>query len=245
MSKSAIGWTEETWNPVTGCSKVSPGCDHCYAETMTRRLRAMGVEKYAFGFDRVVVHEAEIERPLRWRRPRLVFVNSMSDLFHPAVPVTTTRRLFDVMSEADSHVFQILTKRPKRMVSMLAEWGPVPAHIWLGVSVELNRYAYRTNYLSHIDTDGVRFVSAEPLLGPLPALDVRPLDWVIVGGESGPGHRPINPDWVRDLRDRSLASHATAFFFKQWGGLRPTSGGRELDGRTWDEMPPTGLEKPE
>jgi protein gp37 len=231
---SAIEWTDATWNPVTGCTQISPGCDHCYALTFAERFRDVPGHPYEQGFD-LRLWPARLELPLQWRRPRRIFVNSMSDLFHEAVPDEYIHRVFEVMVRADHHVFQVLTKRPQRMAK-LASGLPWPPHVWAGTSVELDRYAWRANgYLADVPAS-VRFLSAEPLLGPQPSLRVDQLDWVIAGGESGPRHRPCDADWVRDLRDRCRAS-GTAFFLKQWGGRTPKAGGRLLDDRTWDESP--------
>lgn len=233
MTKSAIEWTEHTWNPVTGCDKVSPGCDNCYAERLASRLQAMGSDRYLNGFE-LTLHRDKIEEPLRWVKPRMVFVNSMSDLFHPEVPRDFIEDVFDVMTEAERHTFQILTKRPQRAAKLLAG-RPVAGNIWLGTSIETDRYVFRADHLKRINVP-IRFLSCEPLLGPLPSLDLAGIGWVIVGGESGPGHRPIDPDWVRDIRDMTNQA-GLAFFFKQWGGRTPKAGGRELDGREWNEWP--------
>jgi protein gp37 len=244
--KSAIEWTEATWNPVTGCDRVSAGCDHCYALTLAARLKAMGQPKYqrdgdprtsgpGFG---VTMHPDELEIPRRWRRPRVIFVNSMSDLFHPQVSGDFVARVFEVMAATPQHTYQILTKRPKRARQLLRDWTPVP-NVWLGVSIEDERVVDRADILRQVPA-AVRFLSLEPLLGPLPSLDLTGIDWVIVGGESGPDHRPMRKEWVLELRDRCQAA-GVPFFFKQWGGLTPKSGGRLLDGRTWDEMPPLAL----
>jgi protein gp37 len=231
---SAIEWTDATWNPVTGCTQISPGCDHCYALTFAERFRGVPSHPYEQGFDLTLWPE-RLELPLRWRRPRRIFVNSMSDLFHEAVPVEYIRRVFDVMVRSDWHVFQILTKRPQRMARLALDL-PWPPHIWAGTSVELDRYAWRANvYLRDVPAT-VRFVSAEPLLGPLPSLELDHLHWVITGGESGPNHRLCDRSWVRDLRDRCEAA-GVAFFHKQWGGRTPKAGGRLLDDRTWDQLP--------
>ena len=231
---SAIEWTEATWNPVTGCSKVSPGCAHCYAETFAERWRGIPGHAYEQGFDlRMWPHR--LAQPLRWKRSRMIFVNSMSDLFHEEIPVPYLRKVFEVMRVADHHTFQILTKRHER----LAELAPSlvwPRNVWIGVSIENRRFVHRADYLREVDEAAVRFISAEPLLGPLEGLDLTGIDWLIAGGESGPGHRPVRIEWLRDLRDRCQAE-GVAYFFKQWGGHRSKSGGRELDGRTWDEMP--------
>jgi protein gp37 len=314
--KSEIQWTDATWNPVTGCSKVSPGCAHCYAESLTRRFsKAWDVPDLPWtpenASENVILHWDRLDQPLRWKRPRMVFVNSMSDLFHEEVPIDFLARIWDVMVRAPRHTFQVLTKRPERIAEALgprgigfyAVEGPVPCpqpNIWIGTSIENRRYVHRADLLRKTPA-AVRFISAEPLLGPLLApecvsyqgercgslrpeygracrrcpnrgagrweteLDLTDIDWLIVGGESGPGHRQMCEEWVLDLRDACLAqspsypsafevhmqpilAHAraeglnaeaarTAFFFKQWGGATPKAGGRELDGRTWDEMP--------
>jgi len=231
---SRIEWTDATWNPVTGCTQLSPGCDHCYALALAERFRGVPGHPYEQGFDLRLWPE-RLELPLRWKRPRRIFVNSMSDLFHEQVPDEFIRRVFDVMARADWHTYQVLTKRPRRM-ARLAPTLPWPPHVWAGTSVELDRYAWRANDCLRRVPAAVRFVSAEPLLGPLPSLELDHLGWVIVGGESGPGHRRCDPAWVRDLRDRCLAA-GVAFFLKQWGGRTPTAQGRMLDGRTWDEFP--------
>jgi len=300
--KSSIQWTDATWNPVTGCSKVSPGCAHCYAESLTRRFASTwGVPDLPWtpenAKENVILHPERLDQPLRWKRPRMVFVNSMSDLFHEEVSDEFILRVFDVMRSAyveeRGHVFQVLTKRPERMRDFClrvrfdggTEHGrmwltkdgerdtgyalmggrpgckPLP-NVWLGVSIENRRYVHRADLLRETPA-AVRFISAEPLLGPLvheegcldddkrsywydgyegPQLDLTGIDWLIAGGESGPGHRPMHADWLRDLRDACWSvdndrGDAIAFFFKQWGGATPKAGGRELDGRTWDEMP--------
>jgi protein gp37 len=231
---STIEWTDATWNPVTGCTEISPGCDHCYARTFSERFRGVSGHPYEQGFD-LKLWEQRLELPLRWRQPKRVFVNSMSDLFHEDVPADYIHRVFDVMQRAPWHIFQLLTKRPRRMADMAPEL-PWPSQVWAGTSIELDRYTWRANHCLRRVPAAVRFISAEPLLGPLPSLQLDHLRWVITGGESGPRHRPCNPDWVRDLRDRCQAA-GVAFFLKQWGGRTPKAGGRELDGRTWDEMP--------
>ena len=233
--RSAIEWTEATWNPVTGCSKVSPGCAHCYAETFAERFRGVPGHPYEQGFD-VRLWPQRLEQPLRWRRPRMIFVNSMSDLFHEDIPKAFLRRVFEVMVRAEHHTFQILTKRPERLAAM-APTLPWPKNVWMGVTIENRRYVDRADYLRQVPA-AVRFISAEPLLGPLEGLDLQNIDWLISGGESGPRHRPIKIEWLRDLRDRCDEA-GVAYFFKQWGGVRSKSGGRLLDGRTWDEMPVT------
>ena len=230
---SSIEWTEATWNPVTGCSKVSPGCKHCYAERLAVRLRAMGNPRYRNGFA-VTLHPDQVTLPMRWIRPRRIFVNSMSDLFHEAVPEDYIRQVFTVMEAAHRHTFQILTKRSKRLAS-LAPSLPWPPNVWQGVSVENARYTSRIADLREVPA-AVRFLSVEPLLGPIPELPLEGIDWVIVGGESGPARRPLDAKSVRQIRDQCLAA-GVPFFFKQWGGLTAKSGGRVLDGRTWDEEP--------
>ena len=230
---SHIEWTDATWNPVTGCSKVSPGCKHCYAERMAKRLQAMGQPNYANGFE-VTLQPHMLELPLEWKRPRRVFVNSMSDLFHKDVPLSFIKKVFSVMRRANWHQYQLLTKRSERLleVSPLLTWEP---HIWIGVSVENDDYTTRIDDLRKTGAD-VKFLSLEPLLGPLRKLNLRGIDWVIVGGESGTGARPMNPDWVRDIRDQCIRANVP-FFFKQWGGQFKKRTGRVLDGRTWDQMP--------
>ena len=233
MAISSIEWTESTWNPVTGCSKISPGCDNCYAERMAHRLKAMGQPNYRNGFE-LTVHECALELPLTWRTPRVVFVNSMSDLFHKRVPGEFIGRVFEVMRAADHHIFQVLTKRSHRMAAISSglDW---PEHVWAGVSVENRDYAFRLDHLRQTDAK-VRFVSFEPLLGPVAGVDLSGIDWVIVGGESGPGARPMQKQWVEDIRDQCL-EEGIAFFFKQWGGTNKKKTGRRLAGRTWDQMP--------
>jgi len=230
---SAIEWTESTWNPLTGCTKISPGCKRCYAERMALRLQAMGQPNYANGFD-LALHEDALALPLKWKKPQTIFVNSMSDLFHKAVPVDFILKTFDVMRCADWHQFQVLTKRSDRLLELSPKlpWKP---HIWMGVSVETFPYVSRIDDLRKTRA-AVKFLSLEPLLGPLPRLNLEGIDWVIVGGESGPGARPMDPDWVVEIRDQCLAARVP-FFFKQWGGTRKKKSGRQLDGRTWDEMP--------
>jgi len=279
---TAIEWTDETWNPTTGCDQVSPGCDNCYALTLAKRLKGMGVAAYQNDGDpgtsgpgfKLTLHPDRLDQPLRWRKPRRIFVNSMSDLFHPDVPDVFVGRVFHTMAAASQHQFQILTKRPQRMRVVLSDndWGlreiyPWPlANVWLGTSIESDRYTFRANHLRQTPA-AVRFLSLEPLLGPLPSLDLDGIGWVIVGGESGAGARPMHLDWVRDIR-RRCKDQGVAFFFKQWGAwvpedvlidsgndhqgyhfrdvdgvtmARPVGGkkaaGRELDGRTWDEFP--------
>lgn len=233
MAQSTIEWTESTWNPVTGCNKISPGCKHCYAERMAKRLQAMGQPNYINGFQ-ITLHPHMLERPLGWKKPQTIFVNSMSDLFHPDVPLEFIRRVFDTMRRAHWHQFQILTKRSERLLNLDSEleW---PANVWMGVSVESQNYTFR---ISHLQQTGaqVKFLSLEPLLGPLPDLVLNQIDWVIVGGESGPGARPMLESWVVDIRDQCHIFDVP-FFFKQWGGVRKKKTGRVLQGRIWDDMP--------
>lgn len=284
---SAIEWTERTWNPVTGCSKVSPGCAHCYAETLSLRF---GWSKLPWTPENaqanIVLHPERLEQPLKWRKSAVVFVNSMSDLFHEEIPYEFIREVFNVMRRCDggivaatgkpdpSHTFQVLTKRPERALELWQErklgFRTWPENVWLGTSIENMRWVGRADTLREIPA-AVRFISAEPLLGPLAervycptcwdwpddncpdcdglrwwwsqeSLDLTDIDWLIVGGESGPVHRPMKPEWVRELRDMARLAD-TAFFFKQWGGRTPKAGGRELDGRTWDEMPHLAAER--
>ncbi|MDK2971347.1 MAG: hypothetical protein PWP23_1102 [Candidatus Sumerlaeota bacterium] len=232
-TRSSIEWTESTWNPVTGCSKISPGCKHCYAERMAKRLHAMGLPAYRHGF-KVTLQPRALDIPLRWKKPQIIFVNSMSDLFHEAVPDEFILRVFDVMNRAPQHRYQILTKRAERLVELSPRlpWAP---HIWMGVSVENTDYRFRIDLLRETAAK-IKFLSLEPLLGPLPRLKLKGIDWVIVGGESGPGARPMERDWVIDLRDQCRKA-GTPFFFKQWGGVNKKRAGRLLEGRTWDELP--------
>jgi protein gp37 len=232
--RSSIEWTEATWNPVTGCSKVSPGCAHCYAERFAERWRGVPGHAYEQGFDLRQWPE-RLEIPLRWRRPRLVFVNSMSDLFHEDVPLDFIRRVFEVMAQAHWHTFQILTKRHQRLAEIgpRLEWAP---NVWIGVSIENKRWVHRADCLREVREAAVRFISAEPLLGPLIGLDLTGIDWLIAGGESGPRHRPMRDEWLIDLRDRCV-KEGVPFFFKQWGGRTSKSGGRILEGELWSEMP--------
>ena len=232
-NQTGIEWTDATWNPVTGCTKISPGCKHCYAERLAHRLKAMGNPRYRNGFS-VTLQPDQVTLPLRWRRPKRIFVNSMSDLFHEKVPDHYIHSIFEVMAQADWHIFQILTKRSHRLVKLAPHlpWAP---NVWQGVSIENARYTWRISHLQEIPAS-VRFLSLEPLLGPLPNLDLEGIHWVIVGGESGPHHRRLNPAWVREIRDQCLAA-GIPFFFKQWGGRTPKAGGRLLDRRVWNEMP--------
>lgn len=230
---SAIEWTQSTWNPVTGCAKISPGCKHCYAERMSKRLQAMGQLNYTNGFE-LTLHEHMLDRPLRWKKPQVIFVNSMSDLFHEDVPLEFILRVFDTMHRACWHQFQVLTKRSDRLfeLSPEIEWPP---NVWMGVSVENEDYTFRIDHLRETGAC-VKFLSLEPLLGPLLNLNLGGIDWAIVGGESGPGARPMAEEWVIDIRDQCLAADVP-FFFKQWGGPRKKKTGRLLQGRTWNEMP--------
>ncbi len=231
--QTGIEWTDATWNPVTGCTKISPGCKNCYAERLALRLQAMGNPRYRNAFA-VTLHADLLTLPIRWRHPKRIFVNSMSDLFHEAIPEDFIRQVFDVMARADWHVFQILTKRSERLASLALRlpWTP---NIWQGVSVESARYTTRIDHLRTVPA-AVRFLSIEPLLGPIPNLPLDDIDWVIVGGESGPGRRPMATAWAREIRDQCVGA-GVPFFFKQWGGRTPKAAGRLLDRRTWDEMP--------
>lgn len=240
--KSSIEWTEATWNPTTGCDRITSGCDNCYALTLAKRLKAMGNPKYQVDGDPrtsgpgfgVQIHEDALEVPKRWAAPRVVFVNSMSDLFHARVPDDFVRRVFDVMADTPRHTYQLLTKRPRRL-ARLAATLPWPANVWMGVSVEDAAQGWRADRLREVPA-AVRFISAEPLLGPLDDLDLHGIDWLIAGGESGPNHRPVDPAWIDGLR-AACGNAGVAFFFKQWGGRTPKAGGRLLAGRTFDEMP--------
>ncbi|MBF6302274.1 phage Gp37/Gp68 family protein [Nocardia amamiensis] len=272
MTSTSIEWTEVTWNPTTGCDRISPGCSRCYALAMAKRLKAMGSSKYQTDGDPrtsgpgfgVAVHQDVLGEPLRWRRPRMVFVNSMSDLGHARIDRGFVESVFAVMGTAQQHTFQVLTKRPRRLAKLLsdpaireriaqsmgfedgndgdhvADWLAVNApwplsNVWIGTSIESDEYCWRADDLRATPA-AVRFLSLEPLLGPLPSLNLDGIDWVIVGGESGPGFTPLDLDWARDIRDR-CQERSIPFFFKQVGGIRPKSGGRLLDGRIWDEMP--------
>ncbi len=239
---SAIEWTEATWNPTTGCDKTSPGCDNCYALTMSKRLKAMGQAKYqndgdpgtsgpGFG---LTLHPDTLDIPRSWTTRRVIFVNSMSDLFHKEVPEDYIRQVFDVIADTPQHQYQLLTKRSKRLADIghRLDWPP---NLWMGVSVESSKYRFRLDHVRRVEA-AVRFISAEPLLGPLENLALDGIDWLIAGGESGPTARPMEEEWVLDLRDQ-CATAGVPFFFKQWGGRTPKAGGRALDGRTYDEMP--------
>ncbi len=231
--RSAIEWTEATWNPVTGCDKVSPGCAHCYAETFAKRFEGVPGHPYEQGFELKLWPE-RLGIPLAWRRPRMVFVNSMSDLFHEDIPDEYVAEVFEVMREASQHTFQVLTKRHERLAQLAPEL-PWPENVWMGVTIENRRFVHRAYYLREVPA-AVRFISAEPLLGPLEGLDLDGIHWLIAGGESGARHRPVKQEWVIELRDR-CEDAGVAYFFKQWGGTRSKSGGRLLEGRTWDQMP--------
>jgi len=233
MSKSSIEWTEMTWNPTTGCSKISQGCKFCYAEIMSKRLHAMGIEKYKDNF-KVRIHESELLTPYKWKKPRIVFVNSMSDLFHPEVPLEFIQRVFAVMRDNSHHIFQVLTKRANRLFELdtKLEW---PENVWMGVSVEDEQVKHRIDSLRETNAK-VKFLSLEPLIGPLPNLDLRAIDWVIVGGESGRTPREIKEEWVQDIQYQ-CSSNDVAFFFKQWGGKNKKKNGRLLNGKIYTEMP--------
>ena len=231
--KSSIEWTESTWNPVTGCTNISPGCTNCYAERMAKRLKAMGQSNYKNGF-KVTTHEHALNLPLTWKKPQTIFVNSMSDLFHEHIPTDFIMKIFEVMNNAYWHRFQILTKRAARLADLsgILSWTD---NIWMGVTVENADYKNRIHQLQKTGAF-IKFLSLEPLIGPVGALDLEGIDWVIVGGESGPGARHMDIDWVRDIRDQCIKT-GTPFFFKQWGGTRKKKNGRELDGRTWNQYP--------
>lgn len=233
MADSRIEWTDATWNPTTGCTKISAGCKYCYAERMAKRLKLMGVDKYEEGFS-LAVHEDELAAPLRWKKPRTIFVNSMSDLFHRDVPDEFISRVFEVMVQCPKHQFQVLTKRAGRL-ERLARNLPWAANIWMGVSVEDSRQLPRVDALRTTGA-AVKFLSLEPLIGPLPGLDLSGINWVIVGGESGPKARPMDASWVLEIRERCRKAKVP-FFFKQWGGKNKKKAGRLLDGEIYDEMP--------
>ncbi|MEU4626902.1 phage Gp37/Gp68 family protein [Actinoplanes sp. NPDC023801] len=241
-TRTAIEWTEVTWNPTTGCDRISDGCDNCYALTLAKRLKAMGAAKYQQdgdprtsgpGFGLAVHHEA-LQQPYKWRSPSVVFVNSMSDLFHARIPLDFVRDVFAIIADTPQHTYQVLTKRSARL-RKIADQLDWPANLWMGVSVEDDSVLTRIDDLREVPA-AVRFVSCEPLLGPLEEIDLTGLHWVIAGGESGPRHRPIDPAWVTGLRDRCVEAQVP-FFFKQWGGRTPKQGGRLLDGQRWDQMP--------
>lgn len=231
--KSPIEWTESTWNPVTGCKKISPGCKNCYAERLSKRLKAMGQANYRNGF-KLTLQPHMLELPLHWKKPQTIFVNSMSDLFHSEVPLDYIQQVFDVMKRSHWHRFQVLTKRADRLAELSdqLQWSP---NIWMGVSVESQKYVHRIDDLRSTDAH-VKFLSLEPLLSALKGLDLREIDWAIVGGESGYGFRPIKEEWVVEIREQ-CRNFEVPFFFKQWGGFNKKKTGRLLEGRTWDEMP--------
>ena len=233
MAKSKIEWTEMTWNPTTGCNKISPGCKYCYAEVFALRLQAMGNEKYKEGF-RFTLQPESLNIPKKWRDPKLVFVNSMSDLFHEKMPVNYLKDIFKVMNECNHHIFQVLTKRSENLLELSGKLNWTP-NIWMGVSVENEDYKYRINHLRKTPAQ-IKFLSLEPLLSPLPKLDLNNIDWVIVGGESGKRARLMKEEWVIDIKNQ-CKSNNVAFFFKQWGGMNKKLNGRELKGQTYDEMP--------
>ena len=232
-TKSKIEWTGSTWNPITGCSKISSGCRNCYAERMARRLHAMGQPNYRNGFE-LTCHDHVLELPARWKKPQTIFVNSMSDLFHRKVPKAFIKKVFDVMNRSSVHTFQVLTKRADRLAELSdeLEWG---RNIWMGVSVENENYKDRIDCLRYTEAS-VKFISFEPLIGPIGRVNLKNIDWAIVGGESGPGARYISPEWVEDIKDQCLKQNVP-FFFKQWGGVNKKKNGRLLNGRTWDEVP--------
>lgn len=240
--RTGIEWTEVTWNPTTGCDRISPGCDNCYALAMAKRLKAMGSDRYQTDGDPrtsgpgfgVAIHQIALRQPYRWKGPRTVFVDSMSDLFHAKVPLDFIKQVFEVMSDTPQHTYQVLTKRSARLPK-LADKLTWPKNLWLGVSVENTDHLYRVDHLRQVPAD-VRFLSCEPLLGPLTGLDLDGIGWVITGGESGPAARPLDPEWVREIRDKCVEAQVP-FFHKQWGGRTPKHGGRLLDGVQWDEMP--------
>jgi len=233
MANSKIEWTESTWNPVTGCTKISAGCANCYAERIAKRLCAMGQPNYANGFQ-LTLHPHILEHPLKWKKPRVIFVNSMSDLFHEDVPLEFIQQIIDVMTRASWHTFQVLTKRSKRMAELapLLNW---PENVWMGVTVENNDCAYRIDDLRDVPS-AVRFLSMEPLLSAVENMNLDKIDWVIVGGESGPGSRPMEKQWVRNIRKQCREVNVP-FFFKQWGGVNKKKTGRLLDGRVYNEKP--------
>jgi protein gp37 len=237
MAQSSIEWTEMTWNPTTGCTKISAGCKYCYAEVMTRRLHAMGINKYKDGFELRIHHDA-LNIPYEWKKPKVVFVNSMSDLFHPDVPLSFIQKVFAVMNDTPQHTYQVLTKRAERLYELHhhLNWTP---NIWMGVSVENEKVMDRIDFLRETNAV-VKFLSCEPLIGPLSKMKLDNINWVIVGGESGRKARPMNETWVWDIRQQ-CAEQGVSFFFKQWGGTNKKKAGRELGGRTYDEMPQLAL----
>ena len=237
MAQSSIEWTEMTWNPTTGCDKVSAGCKFCYAEVMTRRLQAMGIEKYKDGF-KVRVHEDALDIPYTWKKPKVVFVNSMSDLFHPKVPLEFIQKVFEVMNKTPQHTYQVLTKRSERLKELhhLLDWTN---NIWMGVSVEDEKVKFRIDDLRNTNAK-IKFLSCEPLIGPLQKMNLKNIDWAIVGGESGRKARPMYEGWIWDIKEQ-CRDQEVAFFFKQWGGVNKKKAGRELAGMTYDEMPMTSI----
>jgi len=241
---SSIEWTDATWNPVTGCTKISPGCDNCYAERFSERFRDVPGHPFESGFD-LTLRPARLEQPLSWKKPRMIFVNSMSDLFHKEIPYYFVDKVFDTMEAASHHTFQVLTKRSTRLrtyINKRYKDSLAPSHIWLGVSVENGSKKSRIKHLNETNAS-VRFLSIEPLIGSMGAIDLSHIHWVIVGGESGPHHRPIKKEWVTDIRDQCQKTK-TPFFFKQWGGFRPKENGRELNGAIWSEYPFVNLDVP-
>jgi len=232
-SNSSIEWTDSTWNPITGCTKISLGCKNCYAERMAVRLQAMGQINYINGF-KLTLHEEVLDVPLKWKKPRMIFVNSMSDLFHADVPDGFVQKVFNIMNRARWHRFQVLTKRSRRLKEMSPSliWGQ---NMWMGVSVEAEKYSYRIDDLREVDA-AIRFLSIEPLLGPIQELDLEGINWVIAGGESGPRARRLEESWVKRIRDICI-EQKVPFFFKQWGGPRKKAKGRQLEGRLWSQLP--------
>jgi protein gp37 len=237
MAQSKIEWTESTWNPLTGCTKISPGCKYCYAERMSKRLQAMGQANYINGF-KLTKHPQSLEKPLEWKKPQVIFVNSMSDLFHKDASLSFIQRVFDVMQRAHWHQFQVLTKRSERLLELSPhlEWAD---NIWMGVSVENADYTFRIDHLRKTGAK-IKFLSVEPLLGPMPKMNLKGINWIIVGGESGPGARPLEREWVTGVRDQCLKAKVP-FFFKQWGGVQKKKAGRLLDGKIWSQMPKNNL----
>lgn len=233
-TNTKIQWTDASWNPITGCTQISKGCKNCYSKLMSKRLQLMGKEKYKEGFEKVVCHEKCLSEPLGWKKPKMVFVNSMSDTFHKDVPMEFQKEIFDVMLKARQHTFQVLTKRPENFLDFNKKIH-IPQNIWAGVTVESKDYLHRVEILKKM-TAKTKFLSCEPLLGPLSNLCLDGINWLIVGGESGSGSRSMNPDWVREIRDQCLEANIP-FFFKQWSGYNKKKSGRILDGRTWNEFP--------
>jgi len=234
---SHIEWTDSTWNPISGCTKISAGCDHCYAERFSERFRGVQGHPFESGFD-LTLKPGRLDQPLRWNKPRMIFVNSMSDLFHKEIPTEYIDQVFDVMEEANQHIYQVLTKRSsllRNYVNARYRLTKAPTHIWFGVSIESSNVLVRLKHLDQVQAP-IKFVSFEPLLKRIGTVDLSQLSWAIVGGESGPGARPMRPEWVRELRDQCI-SQDVAFFFKQWGGRTPKAQGNEIDGRQWLEFP--------